>query len=197
MTSSRECVYNKLIEQTRETKQNQGGPMENKPKNKQLVLTVHDKPTKENPDKKELEFRADGLILPEIIQLALAEIEIATRQVLARAPKDSYKIIEEDAFEMINMGASTLLNKLFPEISLRPDVTEDAIMDAENKRLSDDNEMKKYVEAYAETAQAAIDKFEAPLKEKSVADIAIATLEQSLPIKAEHTIDYGAKNKRK
>ena len=57
--------------------------------------------------------------------------------------------------------------------------------------------MKKYVEAYAETAQAAIDKFEAPLKEKSVADIAIATLEQSLPIKAEHTIDYGAKNKRK
>lgn len=171
--------------------------MENKPKNKQLVLTVHDKPTKENPDKKELEFRADGLILPEIIQLALAEIEIATRQVLARAPKDFYKVIEEDAFEMINMGASTLLNKLFPEISLRPDVTEDAIMDAENKRLSDDNEMKKYVEAYAETAQAAIDKFEAPLKEKSVADIAIATLEQSLPIKAEHTIDYGAKNKRK
>ena len=156
---------------------------------KQMVLKVHNKPTKQNPNSRELEFQAEGLILPEIIQLALAEIEIASRKTMERAPtKADRQVIAEDIFEMINMGASTLLNKLFPEISLRPDVTEDAILDAENKRLADDREMKKYVDAYSESAQARIDAKEAPIKEKSVTDLSIAVLEQGLPIKPANTV---------
>jgi len=108
---------------------------------------------------------------------------------MERAPtKADRQVIAEDIFEMINMGASTLLNKLFPEISLRPDVTEDAILDAENKRLSDAREMTKYVDAYSESAQAKIDAKEAPIKEKSVTDLSIAVLEQGLPIKPANTV---------
>lgn len=103
----------------------------------------------------QLTVHAEGVIQPEIIQLCLAAIEATCKQTLSRAEDpDLVKSLEEDMYEMINMGASTLLNKMFPHIEMRPDLTVDALMEAENKLLKDDKKVKEYVDAYSESAQS-------------------------------------------
>ena len=110
---------------------------------------------------KRLTVDARGCILPEAIQLSLAAIEAMCKQTLARATdKDLIQSLREDMYEMINIGASTLLDRLFPDINARPDVTVDAIMEAENKLLESKENLTKYANAYKETAQAEKDKYE-------------------------------------
>jgi len=102
---------------------------------------------------KHLSIEATKIILPEAIQLCLGAIEALCKQTLERADTPDLKqSLEEDMYEMINMGASLLLDRLFPEITARPDLTVDAIMQAEDALLEKD--AQKYVTAYEETAQA-------------------------------------------
>ena len=106
-----------------------------------------------------LNVEATKLILPDAIQLCLAAIEALCKQTLGRADTPALKqSLEEDMYEMINMGASLLLDRLFPEITARPDLTIDAIMKAEDELLAKD--AQKYVDAYEETAQSKIDQVE-------------------------------------
>lgn len=110
-------------------------------------------------DNNNLNVEATKLILPEAIQLCLAAVEALCKQTLDRADTPDLKqALEEDMYEMINMGASLLLNRLFPEITARPDLTIDAIMKAEDELLAKD--AQKYISAYEETAQAKIDQVE-------------------------------------
>ena len=106
-----------------------------------------------------LTVEANGIILPEAINLCLAAIEAMCRQTLSRATDPNLvKSLEEDMYEMINVGASSLLEKLFPEIEMRPDVTVDALREAEEKVYNEDHE--KYDKAYAESMQAQKDTYE-------------------------------------
>lgn len=108
---------------------------------------------------KQLTVEARGIILPEAIQLCLASIEALCKQTLSRAEDPNLvKSLEEDMYEMINLGASTLLNKLFPHIEMRPDITVDALMKAEDALLEEKGE--EYVEAYNNSAQADKDVYE-------------------------------------
>lgn len=110
---------------------------------------------------KRLTVTAHGTILPEAIQLCLASIEAMCKQTLARATdKDLIQSLREDMYEMINMGASSLLNRLFPDIDARPDITVDAIMEAEDKLIDDKAKQKEYIDAYKSSAQSEKDKYE-------------------------------------
>ena len=108
---------------------------------------------------KRLTVDAKGTILPEAIQLCLAAIEAMCKSTLARAndPKLEQSL-REDMYDMINLGASTLLNKMFPEIEMRPDISVDAILEEENKLI--DKKGQEYKEAYEQSAQAEKDIYE-------------------------------------
>lgn len=117
---------------------------------------------------KQLQVEARGLILPEAIQLCLASIEALCKHTLSRAEDpELVKSLEEDMYEMINVGASTLLSRLFPTIEMRPDLTVEAVMEAENKLLDKDGE--KYVKAYEESAQSKKDVYEHNLAKANLA----------------------------
>lgn len=108
---------------------------------------------------KRLEVKVEKAYLPDAIQLCLAAIEALCKQTLSRADDpDLVKSLEEDMYEMINMGASTLLTRLFPHIEMRPDLTVDALIEVENKLLSENGET--YQKAYEESAQSEKDIYE-------------------------------------
>lgn len=116
----------------------------------------------------QLTVQAEGVILPEIIQLCLAAIEATCKQTLSRTDDPNLvKSLEEDMYEMINLGASTLLNKLFPHIEMRPDITVDALIEAEDNLLKDDG--KKYVDAYNDSIQKEKDIYEHNLAKANLA----------------------------
>ena len=115
-----------------------------------------------------LEVDAHQAILPEAIQLCLAAIEAMCKSTLARAEDpDLVKSLEEDMYEMINIGASSLLDKMFPHIEMRPDITVDALMEAENKLLVEKGQ--EYVDAYNDTIQADKDIYEHHLAKANLA----------------------------
>ena len=101
---------------------------------------------------------AKDVILPDAIRLCLTAIEALCKQTLERAPDDLKPALEADMYEQINIGASTLLDRAFPSVSTRPDITVDAILEAENKLLQEQG--KKYVDAYNESPQALKDQVE-------------------------------------
>lgn len=107
----------------------------------------------------QLEVSAEKAPLPTLIQLCYAAIELACKESLKRTDDPNLiKALEEDMYEMINLGASTLLERLFPDIEARPDITVDAMMKAEDALLEQDGE--KYAKAYTESAQSEIDIYE-------------------------------------
>lgn len=116
----------------------------------------------------QLTVEANKVILPNAIQLCLAAIEAMCKQTLARTNDPALiKSLEEDMYEMINLGASTLLTRLFPNIEMRPDVTVDALMKAENELISEKKE--EYVKAYEESAQSKKDVYEHALANANLA----------------------------
>lgn len=117
---------------------------------------------------KRLTVEARGLMLPDAIQLCLAAIEAMCKQTLSRADDpELVKSLEEDMYEMINMGASTLLSKLFPNIEMRPDITVDAMLKAENELLTEKGQ--EYQDAYEASAQADKDQYEHNLAKANLA----------------------------
>lgn len=106
-----------------------------------------------------MEVFAEKAPLPTAIQLCLGAIEVLCRETLKRADNpELVKSLEEDMYEMINIGASSLLEKMFPHIELRPDITVDAMLKAEDELLATKGE--EYVAAYEATAQADKDQYE-------------------------------------
>ena len=118
----------------------------------------------------QLTVEARGVMLPEAIQLCLASIEAMCKQTLSRTDDpELLQSLEEDMYEMINIGASSLLNKMFPHIEMRPDLTVDAIMKAEDELISNDGSIEQYATAYAESAQSKKDVYEHNLAKANLA----------------------------
>ena len=110
----------------------------------------------------EAEIRCVKTPLPEIIRLSLLVIEVACKKHLDAAEEEGGAELREamasDMHEMINLGASTLLNRLFPEIEMRPDVTVEAILKAENDIIENNPELVKEAhEAYLNSTDFAKD----------------------------------------
>ena len=108
------------------------------------------------------EVRIMGAPMPEVIRLCLLGIETTCKRCLEEAEKTSKEFREDvaaDLFELINAGASTLLNRVFPEIAMRPDVTVEAILNEENRLMEENPELVKAAhEAYINSADARKDK---------------------------------------
>ena len=117
---------------------------------------------------KQLKVEAQKCVLPQAISLCLCAIEAMCKQTLSRTnDPELLKSLEEDMYEMINIGASSLLSKLFPHIEMRPDITVDALVEAEDKLLTEKGQ--EYVDAYNESAQAQKDIYEHNLAKANLA----------------------------
>lgn len=117
---------------------------------------------------KQLTVEASKVALPQAIQLCLAAIEAMCKQTLARAEDPALvQSLEEDMYDMINMGASTLLARLFPNIEMRPDLTVDALLKAEDAALKENAQV--YADAYNSSAQAQKDVYEHNLAKAQLA----------------------------
>ena len=117
---------------------------------------------------KQIKVEAQKCILPQAISLCLCAIEAMCKQTLSRTDDpELLQSLEEDMYEMINIGASSLLDKLFPHISARPDLTVDAIMKAEDELIKENKEA--YTEAYENSAQSKKDVYEHALANANLA----------------------------
>lgn len=108
------------------------------------------------------EIRVMNAPMPEVLRLCLLAIETTCNRCLEEAAKTSEEFREDvaaDLHALINAGASTLLNRVFPEIELRPDVTVEAILNEENRIINENPELVKAAhEAYLNSAEARKDK---------------------------------------
>lgn len=127
----------------------------------------------------EAEIRVTKAPLPEIIRLCLLTIEVSCKKSLEDAENQDPTLREavaSDLHELINVGASTLLNRLFPEIEMRPDLTVEAILEAENKIMDENPDfVKEAHEAYLNSTDFA--------RDKAISDATKATLPKATPKK--------------
>lgn len=139
-------------------------------KSRYLAFTV-------NPDNA-IDIETKGLSLPAFIQICFVGIHSAVESYIKNATNLTEKQIElmkQDLFDMINNGASTLLDKTFPDISLRPDLTEEAILQAENNIITTQpKKAAECAEAYAKSAEAVLDLGARKVKEAQLKAIAKA-----------------------
>lgn len=56
-------------------------------------------------------------------------------EIVASAPEDKQEEVTEFLYDMYNLAASAFLETFAPEIELRPDLTVEAILEAENQLL--------------------------------------------------------------
>lgn len=71
--------------------------------------------------------------LPELVDTVFQAVLFAMRETLKKVPEAKPQI-----FDMVNYKASALLEHFAPEYELRPGLTEEAIMKAENEILEDE-----------------------------------------------------------
>ena len=80
---------------------------------------------------------ASEAFLPEqFINVALNTIYQVTKQFVNQLPEEDQEAALDSLYDTINNGASTVLEALIPD-HLRPDLTAQAILEAENKLLDD------------------------------------------------------------
>lgn len=61
----------------------------------------------------------------------------AMKGLLDKVPDEHKQVIKEDLYDKYNIGASNVLHFLAPDLDLRPDLTVDAILEAENKIINE------------------------------------------------------------
>ena len=89
-------------------------------------------------------FTSGPIAVTEMADLFCAALTSAVQQVqgLYKDEEDAPKI-DQELFDCMNHSFSKCLENAFPGICLRPDITEEAIMELENKiaaeRVQDDN----------------------------------------------------------
>lgn len=95
---------------------------------------------------------------PELVRLCLIAIEKGAEKILETAPEELKEAVSSDMYDLINMGASTLLHRVFPDIDMRPDLTVEAILEAEDKIMEEQPELVKEAhEAYLDSSDFAKD----------------------------------------
>ena len=74
---------------------------------------------------------------PEIINILYNAILGTAKNTVESAPKEIQTQLKESLYDLINVGASYTLQVLAPEIDLRPDLTVEAILKAENEIIEE------------------------------------------------------------
>lgn len=85
-------------------------------------------------DNKELHMEADTPLTPlQLIDLTLSANLAMMNATLKSAPNKDKQKIKEYLFDTFNVAASSLLAQFAPDIPLRPDITEEAIIQLEEE----------------------------------------------------------------
>ena len=89
-------------------------------------------------------FASQPLSFADILQLTCSCVASAAKTMMSQAENDKEaQEIEKELFDLANVSFSQCLDFAFPNQELRPDLTEEAIMEAENailKRAAEDME---------------------------------------------------------
>lgn len=89
-------------------------------------------------DDNELKVSAnDQLTVGDMVDLSLSAILAMCNSIVHDAPTDKQQEVKEYLFNMFNISASALLAQFAPEIDLRPDITEEAILIKELELAND------------------------------------------------------------
>lgn len=93
---------------------------------------------------KMISMTEDGLIMTsepiqphDLINIYLTGTLNMFNQTVQNAPKDIQTKVKEELYDMFNKGASAFLEAFAPEIELRPDLTAEAILQAENNIIDE------------------------------------------------------------
>ena len=79
--------------------------------------------------------------LPDITILLLNGLLFMMNKALEKTPTDQQKQMKENIYDMVNIRMTAVLEKFAPEFELRPGLTEQALLEAENTVL--EKRMKK------------------------------------------------------
>ena len=96
-----------------------------------------------NPDNELTLSTATPMPLHMMTQLLLTSLLEAMNAALAITPQEQKQEVKEYIFNQVNMGMTEVLNRFAPDIPLRPDITEEAIMDLEYKLAFEKINQKK------------------------------------------------------
>ena len=78
---------------------------------------------------------AGNITGPDLLAALFTAVLSTARAMLASVPEEHQEDATEEIYDMINAGASNVLELFAPEIEMRPDLTVEALLDAENKIL--------------------------------------------------------------
>jgi hypothetical protein len=76
--------------------------------------------------------------LDEIMCILLNATLFLMKQVVEKAPEEKQKEVELQVYNLFNYRATGVLETFAPDLELRPDLTSEAIMKAENELLEDE-----------------------------------------------------------
>lgn len=85
-----------------------------------------------------IETQTSGNIqLPQLVNVMLSYIIGMFRNAVQTAPEEYRKQVTETLYDLLNYSASSALATFAPDIELRPDLTAEAILKAENDILDE------------------------------------------------------------
>jgi len=81
-------------------------------------------------------YERPTLTLADFLQVISTGILQAMNSIVAAAPEDQRTQVKEELYDMYNAAASNTLNYFAPEIEMRPHLTTQAILEAENNIIN-------------------------------------------------------------
>lgn len=100
---------------------------------------------------KMISITQDGMVLSseqlhvtDYINITLAAQLNIFKDILNNAKEEDRDKVRDDLYDMYNLGASAFLKAFAPDLELRPDLTEEAIMRAENEILKEKAEQIEF-----------------------------------------------------
>ena len=81
-------------------------------------------------------YERPTLTLADFLQVISTGILQAMNSIVAAAPVDQRPQVKEELYDMYNAAASNTLNYFAPEIEMRPHLTAQAILEAENNIIN-------------------------------------------------------------
>lgn len=110
-------------------------------KNNQIYFNIKD-------DKVKLSFKDNSLSITDFLQVVSTGILTAMQGIVNSAPIEQQESIKEDLYDLYNAAASNTLHYFAPEIDMRPHLTAQAILDAEDKLINTEYKKAKEDPSY-------------------------------------------------
>jgi hypothetical protein len=94
-------------------------------RNNQIIFDIHD-------NKVRLHYKDKSMTITDLLQVVSTGLLLTLKSIVDAAPENLRQQVTEDLYDMYNAAASNTLHYFAPEIDMRPHLTAQAILDAEN-----------------------------------------------------------------